>query len=72
MAFRDFAFGAPRSPDVREGFAVRRQTADRVLQQLARVSFRFPHFYRAVMRGVWCLERNKGGVCLTFRATRII
>ena len=50
------------STDVREGFAVRRQTAERVLQQLALVSFRFPHSYGAVMRGVWRLEQNKGRV----------
>ena len=50
------------STNVREGFAVRRQTADRVLQHLALVSFRFSHFYGAVMRGVWRLEQNKGGI----------
>ena len=50
------------STNVREGFAVRRQTADRVLQQFALISFRLAHFYGAVMRGVWRLEQNKGGV----------
>ena len=39
-----------------------REPADRVLQHLALVSFWFSHFYGAVMRGVWRLEQNKGGI----------
>jgi len=50
------------STDFREGSAVRRKTANRILQQLALVSFRFRHFYGAVTRGVWHLEQNKGRV----------
>jgi hypothetical protein len=49
--------------DVREGLGVRRKTiAERVLQYLALVLFRFPHLYGRVMCGIGRLDQHKGGV----------
>ena len=51
------------STNIREGLGVRRKTtAERVLQYLALVLFRFPHLYGRVMCGIGRLDQHKGGV----------
>ena len=51
------------STNIRKGFGVRRETAaERILQHLALIRLRLPHYYGRVMRGVRHLDQHEGRV----------
>jgi hypothetical protein len=51
------------STNIRKGFGVGRETAaERILQHLALIRLRLPHYYGRVMRGVRHLDQHEGRV----------